>query len=553
MSVTSTKMNATITGKEFNLKKNDYYMLFYNYDDKSSIIYDIDMLNIYENHKYISKIIYMEDDAVINIRGSDEVLWGNRKEYYISPNNKNKIIFSEKIKIEDFDMLNNEDFCNKIINNSPYVLKRIKQQTYEMCISAVSKNGDVLKYVDKDLLTYQLCLTAVKKCGMALEYVDANLLTYEICLAAVSSYGSSIKFIPEKFRTYELCEIAFKNNNSRHSHVISYIENPTYEICELSVKNDGLSFAYIYNHHRQMIDYNLCLLAVKTNCLTLEFMYTIPFNKTQLNELYYEAINQEPLTIKFCKYQTNDLCKSAVSKNGLALKYIYDNLKTYEICKIATEQNVKSVLYINKKYINCRELYNTKKVKNDKNDHRGLDIVEMIINPDMYQCDSKNYSDYIDKFDIPDGFFYDINGVSYCEHVNNLLDKNCTFKCTHRALSVYIQMTYHYCINCYITRFYIYHDINKKQTPPAMRNEGYDFTDEYDDAEIDKFIKLDNTGTFSVFPMTDEQINIIKQHTKIPMNYNCSYAYKYKFNNNVYQSDKPYLEQPFKYDYTRLT
>jgi len=80
-------------------------------------------------------------------------------------------------------------------------LQYVKNQTLEICLTAINQNGWALEYV-KDQ-TKEICLAAVRKRGYVkrgyvLQYVKDQ--TEEICLAAVENDCYSICFVQEPFK-----------------------------------------------------------------------------------------------------------------------------------------------------------------------------------------------------------------------------------------------------------------------------------------------------------------------------------------------------------------
>lgn len=69
----------------------------------------------------------------------------------------------------------------KRVQEDGFALKRIKNQTHELCMAAVQQNGYSLKFVKEQ--TPEICMAAVQGCGPALKYVKEQ--TFDLCVASL--------------------------------------------------------------------------------------------------------------------------------------------------------------------------------------------------------------------------------------------------------------------------------------------------------------------------------------------------------------------------------
>jgi hypothetical protein len=111
------------------------------------------------------------------------------------------------------DVLTNELFelalesaCG-IIETAP---ERFK--TYKNWLSAVSRNGEILEHVQKDLIDKTLCEAAAKTGYNSLKYIPRHMITKEICELAVKANGGNIQFVPKEFMSSELGLIAVQSS-----------------------------------------------------------------------------------------------------------------------------------------------------------------------------------------------------------------------------------------------------------------------------------------------------------------------------------------------------
>ena len=132
---------------------------------------------------------------------------------------------------------NPTDEINKTaIYNNPRCLEFIKEQTEELCILAVSKKGTVLEYVKEQ--TPAICSTAVRNDPEAIQFVEDQ---YEdICITAVRSNGMCLRFL--KAQTPYVCTTAILNNPK----AIQYVQNQTSELCITAcIKDFESAFPYV--------------------------------------------------------------------------------------------------------------------------------------------------------------------------------------------------------------------------------------------------------------------------------------------------------------------
>ena len=223
----------------------------------------------------------------------------------------------------------NPDYLQYITNpREKIILKAIKydtntlrfvseiNQTENICLQAVTHNGNVLKYVINQ--TDKICLEAIKTYELLTEYKWRKNCIYPtwdkkhcvhcihprtqknnifplvknkteiICLEAVKYYGPNLQFVPDEYKTDVICLEAVKNDGT----VLEYVSNQTENICLEAVKNDGIALKYVKNQTD-----NICLEAVKQNWCTLKYV------KNQTDEICNQALKQDNGSIVYTRNQ----------------------------------------------------------------------------------------------------------------------------------------------------------------------------------------------------------------------------------------------------------
>ncbi len=178
----------------------------------------------------------------------DKITWMGEHELW----NDMEFLLTVNANNYDFSCLN----CNDIhelfikIQQEPKRLMFVKNQTKELCLLAVRKNGTNIRYVKEQ--TPELCMEAVKQGGLSLKYVKDQ--TPELCMVAVKRDGYNIQYVKEQ--TPELCMEAVKQKGR----YLQYVKDQTPELCLLAVRKNGNNLKYVKNQ-----TYDICAEALKNN------------------------------------------------------------------------------------------------------------------------------------------------------------------------------------------------------------------------------------------------------------------------------------------------
>lgn len=101
----------------------------------------------------------------------------------------------------DLDVIPYQKYRSKIEMELEYIL----EQTEEICLRAVRRDGSMLEHVRDQ--TLEICLEAVKQNGFALSYIKNQ--TEEMCLTAVRQDGDALEYVINK--TEEIISEATRN------------------------------------------------------------------------------------------------------------------------------------------------------------------------------------------------------------------------------------------------------------------------------------------------------------------------------------------------------
>jgi hypothetical protein len=266
------------------------------------------------------------------------------------------------------DLEQTEEMCLCVVKKDGFLLQYVKEQTEEICMEAVKQNGDSLQFVKTQ--TEAICFEAVKQNLEAIQYLQEQT---EICLDNIKYIevtGKQLNSHNKKFYKFINKEKCHKGLNYSLGINIDIAEfNPTIGhlgggiyfatnedifynthygcyFCEITVPDDARCFvendkikANIINIINMTLieniiewsDNDFCLKVVKLCGDMLKYV------KNQTEEICLEAVKKYGYALRYVKTQTNEICLEAVKNHGEMLTYVED--KTEEICLEAVKRN----------------------------------------------------------------------------------------------------------------------------------------------------------------------------------------------------------------------
>ncbi len=142
-----------------------------------------------------------------------------------------------------------------------YIPKECK--TYELCLAAVTKNGNAFVYVPEEHKTHEMCMSAVKNTGEMIRRIPFKIMTYEICVAAVRNDKKVLYYIPEEYKTYELCMVAITGDPYSVFHIPLDFKTHKFFLDAVTINGHVLS-VYPYMP-KKCLSRETCLAAVTNN------------------------------------------------------------------------------------------------------------------------------------------------------------------------------------------------------------------------------------------------------------------------------------------------
>lgn len=165
-------------------------------------------------------------------------------------------------------------------------LKNVTNQTEEMCLNAVKKNGMALQYVKTQ--NHQICEAAVSENANALQYVKTQ--TNDLCLLAVKQNGLTLRYVSNQ--SNEICNEAINQNRFALKFVKSQKDAKQVQITEC------IAFKNQFSTCEDTGDCSICLDSNNKSSFILIDKCKHHFHKECLNTWFK---NQNQLTCPLCR------------------------------------------------------------------------------------------------------------------------------------------------------------------------------------------------------------------------------------------------------------
>jgi len=302
------------------------------------------------------------------------------------------------------ELLENIDFMMKLFEKYPYTViyeyipdkLKINKTFLEYLLQ---QNGEILNYINNDLLDPTLIMTAIKQNNnillkswftldmlyiiirtekTALYYIGPFIYSQKsptiiskldakcIIIDAVRYFGCSLEYVSDQDKQdITLVLVAVKNNGMALQFAHSVCRS-NYDIVLAAVINNGMALQFA--HIDCGTNYDIALAAVKNNGMALQ--YACDKHKL-LNRIVLPAVMQNGMALQYAKLTNYELIATAVRQDGLALQFVPNTIKNYkDVVAIAIAQNENA-----KKYIKMPTSVNTEKAPvNTKKAMKKLDI-----------------------------------------------------------------------------------------------------------------------------------------------------------------------------------
>lgn len=244
---------------------------------------------------------------------------------------------------------------NEIKDKSSSILKHVSKKflTRDLCLLAVTKNGNNLKYVPENLRDFSMCFTAVSNApntthsfACVLDYVPKNVLLgeggHEIYKAAVSANSLALSHVPKEYITKEMAYSAVENSYPGEYKTSKRGEQFFFESSDWPIGHipDNLMTQELVNHSLasfpaslsciplKWVSEELCLEVVKRNGLHLKY---VPQKYREHKVIIEAALANSPQALQYVpkEKRTKKRCFDAIKRDpGLPMDLFPDNVQT---------------------------------------------------------------------------------------------------------------------------------------------------------------------------------------------------------------------------------
>lgn len=181
-------------------------------------------------------------------------------------------------------------------------------------------------------------LQLVQQNGLYLKNIPAEDQTYDICLAAVTQNGYALQFVCEAYnQDPNICSVAVSNKGMS----LYFVADQTYDLCMQAVQQDGNALQVIRDHDQENI-MNIYLAAVQQNGLVLRYCRQDKVTES----LSLAAVQQNGLALLCVENQTEQICLAAVNQNGYALND--SDIRNYAVCLAAIQHTPLALRFVKK-------------------------------------------------------------------------------------------------------------------------------------------------------------------------------------------------------------
>lgn len=181
-----------------------------------------------------------------------------------------------------------------------YGIKSLDELTEEMCIDAIQRDINLIKFFD--MRTKNIVEIAIK--------YDKNLIK---CIEKPDE-----EFLLKCIRA--------------NPQVFSLLSNPTRALCIEAINMDGMMIEHVQFPDREMI-----MQAIAQNGNSIKYINFDMLEFGNIDDIYLQAVKQDGLALKYIKTKNKDIIKEAVKQNGYALNYV--PRQTVDLCEIAMKNN----------------------------------------------------------------------------------------------------------------------------------------------------------------------------------------------------------------------
>jgi len=279
----------------------------------------------------------------------------------------------KKIAVNNInDNYNDIDVTIDDLKMNGLLLKNFINPTVDEYMIAIKQNAEALIFVKNP--NEQIYIEAVKRKGLVLQYIKHP--SEKVCFTALNQNPQALQFIENQ--TEEMIKFAIRKS----PFATTMIKKPSQKLYYILLKENVNSYNWmdikylddefintawesIINHDGMMLEkckkqtFKICEIAIEQNPNALMYINYALLTTKEVNQLCKSAIFKNPMTIQYItnahtnnviKINIKELSKLALQLNGMTMKYLCDCQQTYDLIKIAINNNSNAWELIKNKY-----------------------------------------------------------------------------------------------------------------------------------------------------------------------------------------------------------
>jgi len=215
------------------------------------------------------------------------------------------------------------------VRNGGLPFLRDNERTPELSHEGMSIDGLALRALSEPERTKDVCRAAISQNGLALAFVPSAILAAnpDMYIIAVARTCAALRLVPSEFQTSTVVFVALEQNALI---AFPHIRKMTDEYRKAAVNSNWRVLGLLAPRERTP---EICKFALDQSSRALEW---VPEQVQRANPAFvFAALNDDGLTLEFVVKCTEEFCDIAVAQTGLALKFVPPMLRTVKRCAAA--------------------------------------------------------------------------------------------------------------------------------------------------------------------------------------------------------------------------
>ena len=233
--------------------------------------------------------------------------------------------------------MRDREMCLAAVSQNGQALSKVPEhlrQDREICLAAMRTAGDLLRIVPDHLRDVEMVATAIASNGRAIVYeVPQHMLTADLWLEALRTIPQLLPKVPDEFRTQDFYRRTVENNWGAIRYVPPEALNE--RMVAVAARQDVETLRFV---DPKWISRDLIMeLAPRNGVMIVAMLHKVTLDR----ELYETLVRHQggllgrvPLALR-----DRDMCLMAANQDGAALFFVPEDLRDREMCEKALASN----------------------------------------------------------------------------------------------------------------------------------------------------------------------------------------------------------------------